>query len=605
MTISTITGITQEGQPQELSSFLRSGVVYVMWHTPISLGLKRLCWKPHDGLNFTEIIPALGMSFRNVAALYDPTSDHVVVVWDDGAAADTLTSGTLYSARFNPITGTLISGPTTLFAGSNAKLSYHSTTQNSNWLLYYRTAKNIGVYGRGSRDGGLTWDPAYPLYTGQTRVTAAIDAVPYSSSHASVAQLGSEARPVTEIASLRRTRPLTAIVKHPTVANQFFIGEPSKFDNVTLTDNLRGGLVASTDGTKLYHLDGVAQGTSDTVGAVALISASGMAVFSILASAGPTGNGDDVVEYSLVPALGALNVDLPGTSYAVGLDVSSTHAYVAEYADNSGAAGQFVVVDLSSGSTGTVLSGVTGVRAVAVANFLLTPLIFVATTESGVERLRVYQQNGLTPTLLLNVKLTSRANFLTVALDPTQVNGVLVYASLVDRLNIYRWASASVPIQLVDSLTLPGGGSFFQSKVAANGNIVVAVGNAGVLVLSSDGKILSQSLASGESILYWAPSTVYPLNALVRPRETHQFARSRYYFKATTGGTSGNSEPSWASAGTVIDSTAQWQAVGLLDGVAVGIELDETNKRIYAAGSAGGILGTDGRVWMFSAVGLL
>jgi hypothetical protein len=373
------------------------------------------------------------------------------------------------------------------------------------------------------------------------------------------------------------------------------------------------------DNSFLWHLDGVAQGTSDGVGAVARIEAVGTAL-TVLASAGPagSGNGDDLVNYSLAPVVD-IATDLPGTSYAVAADVSPTHAYIAQYADNSGTAGQFVVVNLTTRATGTVFSGVTGVRAVGVANWLTPKLIFVAATESGAERLRVYQENGLTPTLLLNTKLTSRANALTVAEEAGNPNGALLYVSLTDRLNIYRYISASDPVQLVDSLTLPGGGSFFRSKVATNGNVFVAAGNAGLLCLSPDGKILAQVSLSGQVVSEWRPSTVYTLNALVRPRESHQFAKSRYYFRCTSVGsgsaTSGSGEPSWASTGITYDpispptagnaNSLQWTPVGLTDGVAVDLALDETAKRVYVVGNAGGNLGTDGRVWLVTATGLL
>lgn len=984
MTVSAISGVTIEGQPQELSSFLRAGVVYVLWHTPITSNIKRLSWKPHTGADFTEVIPQLGQSFHDVTALYDPVSDQVVVVWDDSQAVTAQGNGTLYCARFNVLSGSLVFGPVALFPGSNPSLSYaqrgaiegawtpglnmlnariapaltalsngdivvtggddgvgpiyntanverinyagttttpladmnyrrsyhtcitlpddsvfviggnqggptpfihrgerfdpatgtwtltpnvptsteeqlwgiactvlndgrvavyggdpnpltgslatkalhhifnpatntwkdmgtpavtsasavlvtlpdgrvlrvggytraapfaanvytstaeiwnpttgvwssitgtglaaasqHSVllrdgtflvfggyagtpgtgplntylytpdSSNGSWkrvgdlpvpmeasqdggtndaavlmedggviaigsndpvrvpltktvayydtvlqqwaqwvnlpdfygeaciarlsnnrvihlggdlndtyvfsnttrvvtgprkrpmMLYYRTAKSGGVYGCSSFDGGLTWKSAYPLITGKVSNTAALDISAYSSSNASIAQLGAETRQLREISSLQRTRPLTSIVKHPTVAGQFFIGEPSKGpDNVSLSDNLRGALVLATDASGLYHLDGVQQGTSDAVGAVALLNVVGTTI-SVSSSAGPvlTPAGRNVVSYSLAPSLGSLSVVLPGSiEYAVGMDVSTAYAYVAQYADNQTTAGKFMVVDLTSGSTGTVLSGLNGVRGIAVANFLATPLIFVATTESGVEYLRIYQQNGLTPTLLMPTaipKLTSRANFLSVTVDPSNPTGALIYASLVDRLNVYQYINATTPVQLKDSLTLPGGGSFFQSKVSSNGNVAVAAGNAGVLMLDPDGKILAQTPVSGESILEWRASTVYPLNALVRPRENHQFARSRYYFKATTGGTSGGAEPLWAATGTVLDNTAQWQAVGLVDGVAVGLELDEDNAHVLVAGSAGGNLGTDGRVWMVSAAGLI
>jgi hypothetical protein len=604
MTVSAISGITQEGQPLDVSSFIRSGVVYVVWHdTVIGSPLRRIRWKPHTSVDYTEVIPTLSTNFTNVSALYDPVSGDLVVVWDDGTGVDNSSNGKIYSARFNPVTGALLSGPTNIFPGTRPKLCYLSSTPNGNFLLYYKTPKNLGVYGRRSEDGGLTWKGAYPLVTGQVTGSTAIEVTPYDDAHVSIAQVGNSSRTLGEIGVFSRTRPLASIIKHPTVANQFFIGEPSKLDNVTLTDNLRGSLVLATDNSKLYHLDGVVQGTSDGINAVALITVSGTTI-SVTASAGPTGNGDDINSYTLTPASGALNVDLPNASCAVGLAVSAGFGYIAEYTDN-GTLGQFVVVDLNSGATGTVLSGLTGVRGVAVANFLATPLIFVATTESGVERIRVYQQNALTPTLFVNAKLTSRANYLTVGPDPTNPTGALLYASLVDRLNIYRYKDLSTPLLLIDSLVLPGGGSFFQSQLTSSGHIVVAAGNAGVLVLDANGAILAQTTVSGEAIADWTPAKAYVLNNLVKPRAPHQFARSRYYFKNTTAGTSGNGEPLWAATGTIIDSGAQWQPVGLVDGVAVGVAVDESTSRIYAVGSAGGNLGTDGRVWILKAAGLL
>jgi hypothetical protein len=604
MTVSSIAGITQEDQPQELSSFLRQGVAYVFWATPV-IGLsRRIRWKPHSSADYTEVIPSLLHLYRDVSCLYDPVSDQLVVVWGDGGAVDGSANGLLYSARFNPVTAALVSGPTAIFQGSQARLSYQSTTQNGQMLLYYKTAKNRGVYGRRSDNGGLTWQDAYPLITGQVLGTSAVEVVPYDSSHVTVAQLGSSSRQLQEVGMLQRTRPLTSIVKHPTVANKFFIGEPSKLDNTTLVDNLRGALVLATDNSKLYHLDGVVQGTADSINSVALITTSGSS-FTVDASAGPTGNGDDINTYTLTPASVTINVDLPGASCAVAMDVSPSYAYIAEYTDNSAVLGQLVVVDLSTGTTGTVFTGVTGVRAVAVANFLTPKIIFVASTESGVERLRVYQENALTPTLLLNVKLTSRANSITVASDPSNPTGALVYVSCVDRLSIYQYTSSSLPIQMVDSFTLAGGSNFFQAVLASTGNIVVAAANSGVLVLNQSGAVLSQIQLSGKIVNEWVPSKVYSLNDLVSPRTSHQFSKSRYYFRASTAGTSGTAEPAWASTGTMLDNTAQWQPVGLTDGVVTGIAIDGSTHRIYAVGSAGGVLGTDGRVWVITATGLV
>ena len=41
------------------------------------------------------------------------------------------------------------------------------------------------------------------------------------------------------------------------------------------------------------------------------------------------------------------------------------------------------------------------------------------------------------------------------------------------------------------------------------------------------------------------------------------------------------------------------------EGLAVDVALDEDAKRIYAVGNVGGDLGTDGRVWILNAAGLI
>jgi len=604
MALSPISPITAEGQPQELSSFLRAGVLYVLWPLPINdTNLKRLHWKPHTGLEFTEVVPSLSVNFRNVTAIYHPASDQVVVFWDDGQQELRNSNGSIFTARFEALTGAIVSGPTQLFQGSNPKISYRTSAGNE-LTLFYLTAKSEGIYGRISTDGGLTWSSGEPILTNQVAGSVAFEVLPYDSTHVSIAQIGADTRRLIEVGMLQRSRPLSSIVKHPSIANSFFIGEPSKFDNTTLTDNQRGGLVLSTDNLKLFHLDGVQQGTSDTVGAVALVTVTGAAP-TVSASAGPTGNGDDLNEYSLVPAAGALNVDLPGASFAVALAVSATHAYVAEYADNSAVLGQLIVVDLTTGSTGTVLSSVAGVRAVGVANFLGTPLIFVGTTESGVERLRVYQQNALAPTLLLNTKLPARANSITVVPHPTNPTGARLLVSMVDRFNIYEYTSSSDPVTLVDSFFFSGGGQFFKSAVSSAGSIVTAAGDAGVVVFDYNGKIKSQLRVSGRIVSEWVQNTAYTAGQVVRPRARHQFARNRFYFTCSSSGTSGNSEPSWASTGTMADGTAQWTPTAVVDGVVSDVALDESTNRIYAVGSVGGALGTSGRLWILDARGLL
>ncbi len=57
----------------------------------------------------------------------------------------------------------------------------------------------------------------------------------------------------------------------------------------------------------------------------------------------------------------------------------------------------------------------------------------------------------------------------------------------------------------------------------------------------------------------WASSTLYALNDLVRPGTDNGF-----YYKCTTGGTSGATHPVWPTtlSGTVADGNAAWQQIG-------------------------------------------
>lgn len=605
MTISPITAITAEGQPKELASFLRSGVMYVVWSDFIGSGIgsvRRVRWKPHTSGDFTEVIAPTVHTFNFISALYHQPDDSLIVVWDDGLSVSGAANGNIYISKFDVLTGAVIFGPNLLCQGAQPQILFR-TTSTEDLLIYFKTKKNGGVYGRMSSDGGLTWSSGEPLVTGQVLDTDSIKVVPYDSAHVSIAQSGKDPRSLSEVGLFARTRPLSSIKSHPTIPSQFFISEPSKFDNTTLTDNLRGALVLSTNSTKLYHLDGVAQGSSDSIGAVALFVGSSM---SVSASAGPVGGvaGRNLVEYSLTPALGALSVVLPGaTSYAVDLGVSASYGYVAEYS-NSTTAGQFVVVDLSSGTTATILSALTGVRAIAVANFTSPALIFVASTESGSERLRIYQENGLSPTLLLNVKMPARVNSLSVS-NPGSPVVAQVLVSMVDRFGVYNYFSSVLPVRMVDTYRFSGGGQFFKSAVAANGNIFVAAGNAGVLAFDSSAKILSQLTCSSKLVPTWVAGTAYPLNSLIKARPSHPFSPNKYYFKATTGGTSGGSEPSWQTTGTVTDASVVWTPQAVIDGVVTDVAIDQVTKRVYAVGSVGGNLGTEGRVWALSAGGLL
>lgn len=63
------------------------------------------------------------------------------------------------------------------------------------------------------------------------------------------------------------------------------------------------------------------------------------------------------------------------------------------------------------------------------------------------------------------------------------------------------------------------------------------------------------------SVAAWVASTAYALNDEVRTT-----AKLGYYFKCTTAGTSGGTEPSWATAATkddtIVDGTVTWTNIG-------------------------------------------
>lgn len=600
MALSPISGITVEGTPRELASFVRAGVPYVLWSAPLAaMGKARLSWKPHGAANFTEVQGALLTAYRRISAILDPSTDQLLVVWDDGLAEDGFESGKMFGARFNVATGALVSGPTDLGEGSEPRLSYVTATPDDRLLLYYRTAKNLGVYGRRSEDGGATWSSAYPLLTGKVSQTSRLKVIPYDGQHVSIAQVGVEARRLPEIGMFQRTRPLSNIVAHPTDATKLFVSEPSKSSDSITPDNIRGGLVVSVDQTRLYHLGGIAQGTTDAINAVARLTVSGTTL-TVDASAGPVGNGDNLVEYTLAPAV-QQDFELPGiTSDAVACDVSATHGYVALRHAGSNV-GELDVVDLSTASSSAFLTGIQSASAVAVANFLSPPLIFAGTTESGVHRLRVYAEDALTPTLFMNVKLPARPLGITVRAHPTEAGGVRLYVSMTDRIAVYDYFNSTHPILMVDTILLTNvvaGAEAQKMFVTANGTMLVPAGRGGVLVFSPDGRLAAQTFLSGKIVQPWTPSTAYAFDALVRPRDTHPFAAARYYFRASTAGTTGSGEPAWASTGTMSDGTAVWTPVALTDGVAASIAFNEQTKRLYVAGTAGGPNGTDGRVWI-------
>jgi len=605
MAVSSITGITREGQPIEMASFRRSGVVHFVWNSEVNFSQRRLRWKPHDAADFTEVFGNLVTDFRNIAAAYIPSSDSLIMAWDDNSGGSGVENSRLFVARFNPTTGALLSGPTLLGPGTRPQMLYRNGVQGNSVVLVSFLSKTDDVLVRMTTDGGLSWTGGSPVLVNKVAQTTFLEAVSYGSNHLSIAQLGGDSRKLAEISAFSRTRPIMSIVKHPSVANQYFIGEPSRITSVPQSDNLRGGMVLLPDNSAIIKVDGDAQGVSDSIGGIALLTVTGTA-FSVAASAGPTvgTNRNRIVQYSLTPSISA-NADLDASLPAVSLATSSSYAYVAQSVDSNPTGGQLKVIDLSALSTqNAFLTGISG-RAVAVANFLSPRVIFAATTESSIQRIRVYSENGTTPTLLINAKLLLQASNITVAPHPTEALWALLYVSNQNRMSIMEYRGAASPLRVLDTITLVGGGEFLSVVRAANGNLVAAAGSAGILVFSPIGKTIAQLRVSPVVVQDWQPQVAVSLNQLVRPTAGNRFSQNRFYFICTGAGTTAVSEPSWAFSGSITDGGATWTAVAARDGIVTGVALDETLKRIYGVGLVGGSSNTQGRVWALEARGLI
>ena len=443
MSLSAISMIVNEGQPQGLSSFIRSGVAYVVWTTTSGdTKQKRLNWKPHNAAMGTELLPNLAAPFVSISSVLDPVTDSLLVVWDDGGAVDGVSNGLIYYAKFNPLTGAIITQPTAIFQGSQPKLCYKTKTINNSFLMYYRTQKNGGVYGRSTYDGGSSWSNAYPLITGRVTETSALEVVPFDANRVSVAQLGAYGR------------------------------------------------------------------------------------------------------------------------------------------------------DFQCKSTASISPPGSATQRSIVASFMSPALTFTAVT-SGSEYLKVY--NG--GTLLLTTKATNTVNWITAVPHPSYPLGAKLLVSLVDRFCVLRYVNASTPLIVEDDYRVSVG-SFYQSIVLSNGVIIVAVGAYGVLALNPSLQFLGRGKISDKVVSSWAPSTVYSLSSIVKPKDSSTFARNRYYFTCSVAGTSGTSEPAWKLSGAVIDNTAQWSATANRDGNATCLVADEGAETVTVTGTVGG-LGVDGRSWVF------
>jgi hypothetical protein len=608
--VSVIAQTTNEGSVRSVSSFVRGGVAYLAWAVQGFGTDWQLQWKSYSGAYFTEVVADTFAAFRNMATILSPVGDILTVVYADAAESS------LYCLRFRPTTGARVSGPTRIGPGSRPSLVFRGNLEGDRVEVVYAHSAREGVFVRESLDGGASWSGERPVLSNYVRGSSAVAAAPLDDGHMSLFQIGVDARPLVELGSYSRTRPLSNIVKHPTLADRFFVSEPTWYDSTYFTDHTKGGLRVTRDGTQLVWSDGVRLGADDGVNEVALLDTSGLApslVSSVHNSSVDGSLGDNLAFFTISPFAAVGAVDLFGASsvpLVTGFNLSNDYIYVAgskEVAPRTSGGGIDVVriSDLVTarvvGSSSTIFGHAVGVGVPPSG----AAIIAVATQESGQEMVRLYQENGLTPTLLISHKMPAYVNKVMLMLDTASVGDLFV--SMVDRFNIYHIEGMTSAMRLVATVPLLSKGSVFQAVPAANGNIVCALGMGGVAVFSPNGGIVAQSVASGISPKTWRGGTTYALNDLVVPTEKSVYAPFRRYFICSTAGTTGQGEPAWCPAayGTVVDGTARWTEVGPIDAVVTGVALDQTRKRIYAVGNVGGFLGNTGRVYSFDATGLI
>jgi hypothetical protein len=324
----------------------------------------------------------------------------------------------------------------------------------------------------------------------------------------------------------------------------------------------------------------------------------------VSASATPTlPTGSTLNKMSLTPAHDTV-VTLGSVGKLVDADCSNSVLYAVKRSDIANpTTGGLIYAVLLSNLSYALVSEVAACRAVAVGIPPTgTPVIFVTAKIGAQESLRIYTENGLDPVLQTTHKLPTASNAISVVMTSATEGTVMV--SMVDRLNVYELNGLTSPLRMRMSIPVLNLGQFLQTRLAPNGNIVAAMGNAGVGVFSPVGEMVSQILPSEIIAPYWKVKS-YALNDLVRPSINAPLRALRLFYKCTTAGASGTNEPKWASTGTTTDGSAVWTVQGSTDTYVTSILLDTNRKRIYAAGVLGGSTGTQGRVFSISAKTLL
>lgn len=600
MSVSSITAVSTVEAARHLAAFSNGSDLYGLWSSvsPRAPCCRLLTWRRHTDPTSSDVRADLVQNYETPSAVVRFDGALVVAYCTSLSAVSPI-----WVAAFNLSTGVSIMAPVRVGTGSCPILFNLPGAMGVARLSLTYIAKEVPRI-RESSDGGRTWSGERPVLNAKVQRTVTLAAAPFDDAHVSLMQLGEDARTISELSSISRTRPLVGIVPHPTQQGKFYAVE-STHRQVTsveqLSDNERGYLSVLPDG-RILTSSRVRVGSADAYGDVMLVDGTSTVPAISASAVAPTGaaaGAEAVTVLADAAGAGSVLAALFGASNAAVADVVSGngYGYFAGYTDQS-VDGALAVLQLSDN---TVARPITGIPCRCLD--LKQGLLVVATTESGVEKVRFYAENGLTPTLLTTHILPARANVLSLVM--TDATHGLLYVSAVDRLNIYRISGLTDPIQLVSSFRVLTLGSFFQHQdiaITGGGYIVAAVGNGGVAVFNKFGETVAQIPLSGIAVPVWTPGKATLLNDLVRPTPGSFYAAQRKYFKCTVAGTTNNYEPAWAPApANVPDNNITWTEVGPFEGVAVGVALDEVRKRILVSGLAGGPSGNAGRVWMIDA----
>lgn len=602
MAVSAISLISISDTARQVTAFSRDADLYAMWTSQSANAAccRVLYWRKHTGGIGEEITGKVLKPYERPSAVVR-TNGNLVVAYSDSMAR-----GVIWVIVFNLLTGDVVSDPIQVTVGVTPSLLQPTSDKNRITMAYNR---DDTAHLRESYDGGITWSEERPVLNAKVSRCTDIVAVQFDPTHLSIGQIGEDTKPFLEVGSFTRTRPLQGIAKHPTLTDRYFVSEPSFVSSSYWTDFTRGDLRVARDGSKLFHLDGARQGTSDSYSEVALldVSADAPALVTSIHNDQVDGTpGTNLSVYNIPFAAfdGQVMFGSSPVPGCVGMDVSNSYVYVVgtkEVAPTTNG-GAFDVLQISSLDRASVIAPNSTIfgRAVCVGMPPSgAPVIVVGTVESGVNKIRIYSENGMTPTLQGSHDMPMPVNKIFVEMDSATTGRI--YVSMTDRLNCYHLNGLTRPLRLGTSFAPFAGNQFYQMTKTASGNLIVACGKAGIMIYNDVGEIQAQLRPSSIYAKTWTRSTVASVGDLVTMTTGHLYAYSRVYYRCTTGGTTGTIEPSWTSASTVSDNGVVWTLVGTLDPNVVGIEFDSSRRRIYAVGTCGGPTNPQGRFWSFSA----